>query len=113
MNQEYQNWLDGLKVGDEVYCTWGERIEKITHITKGRQIDIGKIRYKDGSYKGKDRWDMRHYIEPVTQAILDKIEQNKLANNLSCKLCGNAYWFLSVDQLRRISVILEESNAQK
>ena len=113
MDQEYQKWLDSLKVGDKVYCTWGEQIEKITHITKGRQIQVSGIKYKNGSYRGNERWDTVHYIRPITQDLLNKIEHKHLSYKVKLLLSDNGVYALPLDKLRRISAILEESNAQK
>lgn len=113
MNQEYQKWLDGLKVGDEVYCTWGERIEKVTHITKGGQIDVGKIRYKEGKYRGKNRWDTTYYIKPITPSMLGKIELKHLSHEVYNKLSGNNIFMLPLEKLKKINAILEETDVTK
>lgn len=109
MTDEYKQWLDSLKIGDEVYCTWGGRIEKVTHITKTRQIDVGSHRYKNGEHTIKEsRYGTTHHIKPVTQEVLDKIEQRELASEVHSKLYGNAIFSLPLNKLKAIKQILEE-----
>lgn len=49
--KEHQEWLDSLKVGDEIAYKWGYgegagyKIGKITNITPKRFIDSGNIRF--------------------------------------------------------------------
>jgi len=102
--EEYQKWLDGLKIGDEVYCTWTKSVEKVQHITKGRQIDVRNNRYKNGEYWSGHRWDSTYKIQPVTQAVLDGIELLKLKN----KHYRINVEHLTLDQLRRIDAIVSE-----
>lgn len=106
MNQaEYQNWLDGLKPGDEVCYKvdrWTTMIVKVTERTKsGRICTHNTLQFNsDGSCRGA----FYCKLYPVTQKIRDKIELHRL-----CRLLHNVVWSeLSVDQLRRIVSITEE-----
>lgn len=80
MDQEYQKWLDSLKVGDEVYCTytinWSRNdyvrydyVGKVIKITPTRVIKIGNLQFdKNGRLKGGGCGSIR----PVTQDIKKK-----------------------------------------
>lgn len=105
---DYQNWLDTLEVGDKVYCTWEEEIKEVTYITKRRQIDVGRTRYKNGEFRGSSRWDTTHYIRPVTQEVKDKLEKKDLAYKVKVVLGDNKAYALSLEKLRKIVAFLEE-----
>lgn len=84
-DEERQNWLVGLKAGDEVAVecrTNGVRKEKVLKRTPTGIIVTswvhGELRFdRFGNEKTSDPWHHRH-LRTLTQVELDKIERQSL-----------------------------------
>lgn len=107
------NWLEDLKVGDEVVVSGSflsYEISRVTHTT-ATQIHIGGTKYRrdTGVQMGSvSSWNRSSLCEP-TQELRDKIEHKKRASSM-----GIVTWQkLSLDQLRRIAAIVGEGEESK
>jgi hypothetical protein len=104
-------WLAGLKVGDEVAVKSRNttRIKKLTRATP-TLIGIETSETFDrtsGMQRGKrDRWDFLH-IEPVTDDIRNTLVRSRIMSRL-VGLSWSTVEALTLDQLRRITAILDE-----
>jgi hypothetical protein len=100
-------WLESLKVGDEVAIKLphhGYSIDKITIITKTQIITkFSRYRKKDGRSIGSADWFIRN-IEPVTDIIRNTVARSSLA----IKLKKQSFADLTLDQLERIQAIIDE-----
>jgi hypothetical protein len=101
------NWLDTLKVGDEVAVShYGEyslcRIERETPT----QWVLGGLRFRksDGSQVGAETWSMRH-LSMVTQDMRDALELRRLVNNLSAR---DLWKGLDLHQLRAVWAFMKQ-----
>lgn len=102
-----REWLDGLKVGDQVVINWSfsHSLQTVTHCTP-TEIHVGgtKYRRKSGFVVGHSRGS----ISMPTPEIVESIEKESLVGRVA-----NMRWdyvrSLSVDQLRRIAAILDEA----
>lgn len=99
--KEYQQWLDGLKEGDEVFYSggrfYGGTIAKVKRFTPSRMIGLsnGTMVNKDGSIRG----DKYFSIHPVTQKNRDEIEKRRLYSKVRAIDFGR----LSLEQLREVA----------
>jgi hypothetical protein len=100
-------WLESLKVGDEVAIDLphhGYSIEKITNVTKTQICTkFSRYRKKDGRSIGSADWFARN-IEPVTDRIRNMVARSSLA----IKLKKQSFSALTLDQLQRIQEIINE-----
>jgi hypothetical protein len=103
---EDANWLDGLKVGDEVcYHTryHGYVFETIEKITPTKQIKTKNHTFKNG-YCRTGTWDAGLTLQPITQKVLDTARKSHLYGEIK----NTKFEILSLDQLERISIIIKE-----
>lgn len=104
-NTECQAWLDSLKVGDEVAHEYSRyyvpKIGRIESITPTRIFKIdGDSWNRNGIIRGDSRIGP---IEPVTQAIHDKIETENCH-----RVIDQVKWKeVPLPKLRQIRAILE------
>jgi hypothetical protein len=110
-----QDWLDGLKVGDEVAVNCGKysnadyRIAKITKITPSRRFGLDCFSNMVFDNEGKERannstWSSPYRIVPVTNEI-----KNFLARRESLeKIKEIRFEKLTLDQMIRIIAVAEE-----
>lgn len=88
--QEYQKWLDSLKVGDVVviehwYYGTTYYIEKIRKITSTRRIVVGNYTFRsDGQVFGGGYSST--YLREYTPEIVEKIKQQNIQRNVKNKL---------------------------
>lgn len=115
--QERQEWLKSLKVGDRV---WNSRqgggafytIKKITPTGKIR-LDNDVLLNNDGYGETGYRFNMTYYkIEPITQELLNKIEQQK-QKIISIKELNKAIKELDInswdiEKIKKLNEILKE-----
>jgi len=107
---ERQDWLGGLKAGDEIIIecrTQGVRKEKVLKRTPTGMIVTswvaGELRFnRVGHEKTNDPWHHRN-IRPVTQEELDKIEKQGLLRALAGVVWGR----LPLAKLRTIMGIVK------
>lgn len=109
---ERQEWLDNLKVGDKVAMDLGSfgfrnwTITEITKITPTRRMET-KNGYKlsnNGYEMGKkDAWTPSRKIVPLTEDILNEIKKKKLLSNID----NTDFKSLSIDKLEKIYKIIE------
>lgn len=103
-SKEYYEWIESLKVGDEVYYDggfWnGKMIKTIVKITPSGLFKIGN-EYIDKS--GQIRGTFKN-VYPVTQKVRDEVEFKLLSNKIS----PLNFSLLTLDQLRRIDAIVNE-----
>jgi hypothetical protein len=99
-----KEWLDTLKVGDEVLVTgrYTCEIRKIEKITPTRQIKIGAWTFRNGWHSSSDRFGYGFRIEPVTQKMRDHIRKVELERKIN-KVIGD----LSLNKLESIFNIIE------
>ena len=101
-----QEWLDGLKVGDEVVIL-GDRdyISKVERFTKTLIITTGGRKFrKNGTSPGS--WYSGILAEPTKERV-DKIRQTRLANFLRQQVKWEE---LSLEKLREIFHLLPKSS---
>lgn len=100
-------WLESLKVGDEVasdlvlgvHC-----IEKIEKITKTKIVtNKGRYRRRTGITVGGSIWHLSK-IEPITEQIRDEVKKRRICAILSKQNFAE----LSLDKLERIQAIIRE-----
>lgn len=112
MVDEYQNWLDGLKVGDKValfyqqYGTVDYSIVKVEKITPTRQIKLDgySIKFKNGDMIDTSTWKTTtRRIVPITDEIRGFLEKKKLVAFIQKAEMDK----LNIQQLRDIKKILE------
>ena len=88
--QEYQKWLNSLKVGDVVviehwYFGTTYSIEKIQKITATRRIVVGNYTFRsDGKVFGSNYSSVR--LREYTPEITEKIKQQNIQRNVKNKL---------------------------
>jgi len=113
-------WLEKLKVGDEIaishinFLSHGKEfytIDKIKSITPGTPYNFITTETFPCDFElcvsVCDKWDSQiHILIPVTQEVLDDIERNKLLNYLKRVDEFN----LSLYQLRQIKAVIEGQN---
>lgn len=103
-----QQWLDSLKVGDEVcyYNRWsGYKITRIEKITPTRQIktECG-LAFKRG-YHRVDAWN-GYALQPATDEVRNDIRKRHIVFKLS-----NANWtYFQLEQLEQIYAIVTDQN---
>jgi hypothetical protein len=107
-------WISSLKEGDEVaytYGGWGRlsfAIGKITRITPTGRITLstGKKFDSDGHEMGhKDKWSSRSSLHAIDHQVLEHLEKEKMESKLSRMVISK----LTLDQMRKISAILDET----
>jgi len=107
---EKQAWLDGLKVGDRVFCSYyeieayspREAILIITHKSMTQFVTGGvgvKFRRTGGAVFGK----YRGYVEPLTLSYIERVSEQKEYRKL-------LYWFT---ELKANDLTTEQLNAMK
>lgn len=115
MNNENQEWLDNLQVGDEVavlypgYRSDSYGISKIQKITPKRRFTLENqlVFTPDGEeYRKRTAWDMKKQLVPVTDTILESIEFRTLVSTFSDIVPEK----LILEQLRAIHKIINDSN---
>jgi hypothetical protein len=111
LTDEYQTWLNGLKVGDKVALLYrhyeDERysIEKIEKITPTRQIKIVgyETKFKNGDMIDTSPWKTTtHRLVPITDEVKKFIEKKRLIAFIQ-KVELNK---LDVQQLRKIKEVM-------
>lgn len=111
-----KEWLDSLKVGDEVAMDVGSygfrrySIATVTKITPTRRISTSNnltFNADGSSYGRRDSWSSRTYLEPVT----DKILEHNFRSSFIGTLKSFKFEELTTEQLRSIeSIIKKETN---
>ncbi|MEK5358191.1 hypothetical protein [Paenibacillus sp. FSL L8-0709] len=107
---EYQEWLDSLKVGNEVLISgkYGGGylyfIGTIERITPTREIKIGALVFKNGSEGERSLIK----IEPVTQEVRENIKHKELSRFLIDYRFEN----LPLNALEEISNILDKAERE-
>jgi hypothetical protein len=102
-------WLESLKVGDEVAVSSGGRysIEKVTKVPKTQIVTTyGRYRKTDGISVGGSIWHISK-IQPATESIRKIIRKSELVSSFS-RQHGFSFINLSFDQLERIQAIINE-----
>lgn len=107
---ENKDWLKNLKQGDSVIVKsrYRKTLSTIDKITPTGRIKIGTSQYKDGYLMGGNTWDHEYLIEASEEEIVklqEEIERRNLVNEVR-NINTNK---LSLDQLRRIKLIFDES----
>ena len=102
-----KEWLDTLKVGDEVLVTsrYSIEIKKIDKITPTNQIKIGSMTFKNGRNKGTDVYHWGYEISPVTQKVRDHIRKLELAKKIGMVVFSE----LSLGKLESILEIIDST----
>jgi carbohydrate-selective porin OprB len=114
MKYDREEWLASLKEGDQVavsYGGWGRTnfmIERIERITPTRRFTLRTGRKFDNSGHAmghNDKWSSRPSIRPYDQYVKDQLETEKLSSKV-----GNLQTSkMTLDQLRRIAAIMDET----
>lgn len=95
MNDTYKNWLNNLKIGDEVALRWGYKDYQIFIVAKTTATQIvlndGQRFNKHNGYKRSSKTSYETLIEP-TSKIKDTINRNKAITIIGSK---NPSWFES------------------
>lgn len=111
-SDEYQNWLNGLKVGDKVayyrshYGDVSYSIEKIEKITPTRQIKLDgyMTKFKNGEMIDTSVWKTTtNKIVPITDEVREYIEKRRI----SAYLNKVDFDKLSLPQLREINKTIQ------
>jgi predicted ATP-grasp superfamily ATP-dependent carboligase len=88
MNEEYSQWLNGLKVGDKVIVNGrnGYYVEQVAKITPTQiQTSKEKFRKETGRRIGDDAWIIAH-LEKPTPEILATIKKRIVVAKLRHKV---------------------------
>jgi hypothetical protein len=111
LTDEYQTWLNGLKVGDKVallYRRYGETsysIAKIEKITPTRQIKLDgyATKFKNGDMIDTSTWKTTtNRIVPITDDVKEYIEKKRLIAFIKKVELDK----LDVQQLRKIKEVM-------
>jgi len=101
----HKEWLDSLKVGDEVAILEGSYGVTIAHVssrTPTGWIRVGNEEFNsDGSIRGKDA---HKGLYPVTEKHHRVVILRRIHNAIDRRVLEK----LSLDQLQRISIIINE-----
>ena len=112
---EYQNWLNCLKVGDKVayyrshYGDVDYSIVKIEKITPTRQIKLDgyMTKFKNGEMIDTSAWKTStNKIVPITDEVREYIERTRL----SAFIKKVDFDKLGLQQLREINKIIQDFN---
>jgi hypothetical protein len=100
------NWLDSLKVGDEVIVPYGwneSRCERITKST-ATQIHIGTTKYsrRSGRQIGTDTYS-RAFIRQATPEMIAKVKEQIMRS----KIQNIKFEKLPIDIIRQVLALLE------
>lgn len=115
-----QEWLNALKVGDEVLISkssWRGRVEKIAKVerrTPTGRIVVGGVTFLPNGQKFKG-WDGYVCIEPVTEEAKQRINE-KIFFEDAMKVIYNladGKIKLGIDELRQIVKIVENKQAKE
>ena len=112
-------WLESLKIGDEVAVDTGRHgyknyeIIKIERITPTRRISLEGRSWKfdsNGRERGKvNSWTPRKCIKPVTQDIRDSIRKKYIISRIE-----SVKWeTVSLDKLEKILEIIDGRKANE
>lgn len=99
------NWIDNLKVGDEVITYGGANImniQKVTAINKAT-IKVGETLYnkKDGRERGGSTWSAWHIME-ATEDRVAQVKLKRARNYLRRTLNSLDIDNLSMEQIEKI-----------
>lgn len=116
-DKEWEEWVSGLSVGDEVavrrsyYSNVSYRITTIERITKTGQIKVvgTDVRYKNGEEMGlRDSWSTRACLVPVNDEVREHMKRSMLLSELGSMKLEN----LTTLQLEDIKKIIERKESE-
>jgi hypothetical protein len=112
-NEERKQWLDNLKVGDEVCYRVGSIsfknyvIKTIDKITPTRRFKIDDLQFdSSGREMGNtDKWQTTKELLPVTDEVRNAILKDKILSKIS----GFNFKTLNIEELKQIYTIITKS----
>lgn len=103
---EEKDWLDLLRVGDQV-CYYdryhGYVFETILKITPTKQIKTRQHTFKDGCHKGSG-WTASVYIQPITKQILDEVNRLHLVSEIK----KTQFEKMGLEDLKKIVAVITD-----
>ena len=115
-----QEWLNALKVGDEVLISksswrgWIEKIAKVERRTPTGRIVVDGVTFLPNGQKFRG-WDGYASIEPVTEEVKQRVNEKIFYQNAMKVICNLADGKieLGIDELRQIVKIVENKQAKE
>ena len=107
-----ENWIENLKVGDEVVVNFGfgrgvRTIAKVEKVNKA-SVNVEGVLYDfSGRKKPKDTW-YNNYISPCSEEVKNAVKEEMFRRNICGKLSIMAWDELSTEKLMAISEILSQ-----